>query len=333
MTRKRHSKSEGGGGCETWVIFVGVMCCSTLLGYAFFSTIFAVSPVSEKVVEKVGVGAVESKDSCCRGVKNLELWGRVVEWGSKFYTNSTEDCCKACKAFCTEKGVCECNSWVFCGDQKKCGNRFGQCWLKHQEDPLNPDIQASGRLVIWTSGLIYDGQDTGVLGMVTRHGMIRLKLLVDCAPYSVAYLLELKRLRHCVGCQIFRAEGRGSSWNEEGDKIGQVTSGPYALLQGTLAAESVPFREMPKESCPVVRRGSVGWIGGGPEFFISLANHDEWFPKHTIFAYVLEADMHIVEKIANLPTEAATFSGVNVSVLQEPIPLHFIKADSKMKYG
>ena len=64
---------------------------------------------------------------CCRGIENLELWGAAVKWGSEFKFNSSEECCKACKAMCTgNDGPCLCDTWVFCGNQKACGSKFGE---------------------------------------------------------------------------------------------------------------------------------------------------------------------------------------------------------------
>ncbi|GKC90627.1 peptidyl-prolyl cis-trans isomerase [Tanacetum coccineum] len=77
---------------------------------------------------------------------------------------------------------------------------------------------------------------------------------------------------------------------------------PFALVQGTLEAEGVLFKKIPTEECPIIQRGSVAWIGSGPEFFISLANHEEWKKSYTVFGYVLPEDMEIAEKIATLPT-------------------------------
>lgn len=64
---------------------------------------------------------------CCKGIENLELWGSAVKWGSEFKFNSSEDCCKACKAMCTgNDGPCLCDSWVFCGNRETCGSKFGE---------------------------------------------------------------------------------------------------------------------------------------------------------------------------------------------------------------
>lgn len=52
--------------------------------------------------------------------------------------------------------------------------------------------------------------------------MFLIQLFPDCAPHSVAYILELLRSRHCAGCQIYRAEGRGYSWDTKGNHISDV---------------------------------------------------------------------------------------------------------------
>lgn len=64
---------------------------------------------------------------CCRGVENLELWGPAVKWGSEFKFNSSELCCKACKAMCSgNDGPCLCDTWVYCGNREQCGSKFGE---------------------------------------------------------------------------------------------------------------------------------------------------------------------------------------------------------------
>jgi len=50
-----------------------------------------------------------------------------------------------------------------------------------------------------------------------------VQLYPDCAPYSVAYILELLALRHCAGCRFYRAEGRGESWDVKGNHIKDVS--------------------------------------------------------------------------------------------------------------
>ncbi|KAI4327202.1 hypothetical protein L6164_019690 [Bauhinia variegata] len=259
---------------------------------------------------------------CCRGIENLELWGAAVKWGSEFKFNNSEECCNACKSMCTGKdGPCLCDTWVFCGNRKTCGSKFGECWLKKQKDSLAPERQEAGELVSWTSGLIY-GKGEGIVGMETAYGTLHIKLFPDCAPHSVAYILDLLALHHCAGCQFYRAEDRGQSWDSTGNHLKNAAFGPpFALIQGTLEAQGTTFKEIPVEECPTIRRGSVAWIGSGPEFFISLANHVEWKKAHTVFGSVLPEDMNIAEKIAMLPTKSDVWNNINVSVLEKPVPL------------
>ncbi|CAL0331719.1 unnamed protein product [Lupinus luteus] len=262
---------------------------------------------------------------CCRGIENLELWGAAVKWGSEFKFNTSQGCCEACKSMCTGKdGPCLCDTWVFCGNRERCGSHFGECWLKKQKDSLAPEIIDGGssrEIVSWTSGLIF-GKGEGIILLETEYGALRIKLFPHCAPHSVAYILELLTLRHCPGCQFYRAESRGQSWDSEGNHIENAAFGPpYALIQGILEAQGNRFKKLPIEDCPTLRRGSIAWIGSGPEFFISLANHAEWKNKYTVFGSVLPEDMHIAEKISTLPTVSDVWNNVNVAVLEKPVPL------------
>lgn len=49
-----------------------------------------------------------------------------------------------------------------------------------------------------------------------------LQLLPECSPHSVINILELLGIRHCAGCQFFRAEARGQVWDAHGDHIKDV---------------------------------------------------------------------------------------------------------------
>ncbi|KAL6175900.1 hypothetical protein ACLB2K_052538 [Fragaria x ananassa] len=311
--------------CSTPVLLlVGLFSCA--LVYAFLSVVLkpnAPSSFSEmESLAMVEQSKVESDGGCCRGIENLELWGAAVKWGSEFKFNSSEECCQACKGICSgTDGPCLCDSWVFCGNREACGSKFGECWLKKQKDTLSPERQETGETVSWTSGIIF-GRGEGIVGLETPYGTLHIKLLPDCAPHSVAYILELLPLRHCAGCQFYRAESRGESWDSEGNHIKDASFGPpFALVQGTLEAQGATFKELPTEFCPTLKRGSVAWIGSGPEFFISLANHEEWKKEYTVFASVLPEDIYIAETIAQLPTTADVWNNINVSVLEKPVSL------------
>ncbi|XP_052877949.1 uncharacterized protein LOC108459308 isoform X2 [Gossypium arboreum] len=328
-----------------WVLFLiaAISCC---MAYYSFSvslkgnsdTIFVGSSESWRGNEEEREG-----DGCCRGVEHLELWGDAMKWGSDFKLNSSEECCRACKEMCEgDDGPCLCDSWVFCGNKQDCGSRFGEvsqhlflssltaiysilrfvainkivgldfgeCWLKKQKDALDPDWRDSGDKVIWTSGLVF-GKGEGIIKLKTEHGIVNVKLL---------------SLQHCAGCQFYRAESRGNSWDLQGNHIEHAPYGPpYALIQGTVDAYGTVFKDIPQEACPTIRRGSIAWVGSGPDFFISLANHHEWKKAYTVFGQVLPEDMEIVEKISQLPTIPDMWSNVKVAVLERPVPLRFIR--------
>ncbi|CAA2974790.1 peptidylprolyl isomerase [Olea europaea subsp. europaea] len=195
------------------------------------------------------------------------------------------------------------------------------CWLKKQKDLLAPEKQEAGDKVMWTSGLVF-GRGEGIIGLETEHGTLHIKLLPDCSPLSVKYILELLALRHCAGCHFYRAESRGQSWDAQGKHIKDASFGPpFAIVQGILEAQGMIFNKIPSEYCPTIRRGSVAWVGSGPEFFISLANHEEWKNSYTVFGFVLPEDLMIAEKIAQLPTKSDVWNNINVSVLENPVPL------------
>ncbi|XP_047966471.1 uncharacterized protein LOC125210889 [Salvia hispanica] len=297
--------------------------------YIFMSTVMRPSSSGDSKIGALAVGdggksevEVRGDGGCCKGIPDLELWGASVKWGTDFKVNSSEQCCNACKAMCTGKdGPCLCDSWVFCGNKKACGEKFGECWLKKQKDVLHPEKQDNGNTIMWTSGIVF-GKGEGIIALQTEYGTLHIKLLPECSPHSVAYMLELLALRHCAGCHFYRAESRGQFWDIDGNHIKAASYGPpFGLIQGTLEAQGVEFDPIPSEHCPTIRRGSVAWVESGPEFFVSLANHEEWQKGYTVFGSVLPEDMAIAEKIAQLPTKSDVWNNINVSVLEKTVPL------------
>ncbi|KAL8551590.1 hypothetical protein ACS0TY_000613 [Phlomoides rotata] len=249
----------------------------------------------------------------------------AVDWWTDFKFNSSQECCKACKDH-MYMGVCD--SWAFCG------KKFGECWLTKQKDVLAPDRQDTGNKIMWTSGLIFGrgGERKsfiefvnflkGIVGLETEYGTLRIKLFPECSPQSVAYILDLLSLRHCSGLHFYRAEGRGQSWDTKGNHINDASFGPpFALIQGTLEPHGQTFTKIESEYCPTMRRGSVAWVGSGPSFFVSLADHEVWGNSYTVFGSVLPEDMEIAEKIGELPTKSDVWSNINVSVLESTVPL------------
>ncbi|EPS58745.1 hypothetical protein M569_16066, partial [Genlisea aurea] len=258
---------------------------------------------------------------CCQGIENTELWGDAVKWGSEFKLNSPEECCEACKGMCPDRGgACRCNTWVFCGNKANCGDKFGECWLKHQKDSLASGSPGNGG-GMWTSGQIF-GQGEGIVALETEYGTLRIKLLPECSPRSVAYILELLSQRHCAGCHFYRAEGRGKSWDDDGNHINSASLGPpFGLIQGTFESDGEPLAGIRSEHCPGVSRGSVAWVGSGPEFFISLANHPEWNKAYTVFGTVVPEDMAVAEGLAEMPTKEEVWNKIHVRVLEKIVPL------------
>ncbi|KAL2490009.1 peptidyl-prolyl cis-trans isomerase [Forsythia ovata] len=219
---------------------------------------------------------------------------------------------------------------------RTCGEKFGECWLKKQKDTLAPNSNEAGDKFMWTSGLVF-GRGEGIVGVQTKYGTLHIKLFPECSPQSVAYILELLALRHCAGCHFFRAESRGQSWDTKGNHVKDASFGPpFALIQGTLGVEGTTFNKIPSEYRPTIRKGSVAWVDSGPEFFISLANHQEWRKSHTVFGSVLPEDMVIAEKIAQLPTKSDVWKSINVSVLEKPVPFRFQRfqiSHGDLKFG
>ncbi|KAF3445609.1 hypothetical protein FNV43_RR10785 [Rhamnella rubrinervis] len=334
---RRQTESEVGRFTLLILFLMGTISCCMVylcLSVVFKSssnlTITSISDVGEYVIGDLGTEVEEEdeeeeeeEEECCRGIEHLELWGDAVKWGSNFKVNSSKECCMACKGMCGDDGSCSCDSWVFCGNREACGPRFGECWLKKQKSSLDPDRRDSGDQVIWTSGLFY-GKEEGIVGLETEYGVLRIKLFPECAPHSVFYILELLQLHHSAGCHFYRAENRGSFWDSEGNHVENAQFGPpFGLIQGTLEAHGTIFKEIPTEYCPTIRRGSIAWVGSGPEFFISLANHLEWKKGYTVFGSVLPEDIEIAEKISQLPTKQEVWSNINVSVLEKPVALRF----------
>lgn len=108
-----------------------LMCLlSCTVVYMFASTVLRPTNESLEMVGGQGgdnEGLERESGECCRGIDNLELWGAAVKWGSQFKFNSSEECCRACKAMCTgNDGPCLCDSWVFCGNRDSCGSQFGE---------------------------------------------------------------------------------------------------------------------------------------------------------------------------------------------------------------
>ena len=108
------------------------------------------------------------------------------------------------------------------------------------------------------------------------------------------------------GLRFYRAEPVPDRWGSldwPDNYFGGRWGPPYALLQGSLRPTGTRVRPSAPDSGPgakpVIRRGYVAWAGGGggPDFFIALAQHPEWGNGHTVWAEVLPGDMAVVDAI------------------------------------
>ena len=82
----------------------------------------------------------------------MDFDGYAVAWGDKHRARTVEECGDKCRAWKPlPPANFACNIFVFC-PRPKCyapaalppGSMTGQCWLKHQDDPNNPQVNMRG---------------------------------------------------------------------------------------------------------------------------------------------------------------------------------------------
>ena len=307
---------------------------------------------------------------CSSPLEHTDLPGDVVKWGADHLQPSAAACCAACS---TEP---RCNEWVWCGDRAACGQQHLQCWLKRREDPWLDVDMLLGMSDGWTSGITWprpgappplggaDGSDWD-LALVMQHGPVRIKLRDRETPLAAKFVLSVIRAAaeagisseaapgadelHPVreGTRFYRAEPVPSHWGSlawpdtwQGGRWGP----PYSLLQGSLVPKGV--RVPPSSAAgdqgqgarPVIRRGMVAWAGGGggPDFFIALANHPEWGNGHAVWGQVLPEDMALVDggtswneqpgaagwSVMTRPLRVANWGTINATELVTPVPFN-----------
>jgi len=120
LTRRPSDARRRGRLVLSLVVLVAVSAAAALAYLSF--------PSAGRTSPPAAFSAVRAEADCCRGMEGLELWGPAVKWGSDHRLPSAAACCAACKAMCPhpEDGACRCDSWVFCGDERKCKDRFGE---------------------------------------------------------------------------------------------------------------------------------------------------------------------------------------------------------------
>ena len=115
---------------------------------------------------------------CCHMRNQTDMDGIAVVWGASNIQQSAEACCRSCREYRPKPPHWyPCNVWVFCGKTE--GVCFtpaagifsaGQCWLKYQDEPTHPLVNAAGAYreqyrkqhptapshVEWTAGVIVE---------------------------------------------------------------------------------------------------------------------------------------------------------------------------------
>ena len=104
----------------------------------------------------------ETIDNCladCPGVTTAEMCGeephsdrggRTVAFGVGHRAASAQECCDKCTAHSKKDKGRPCNSWTFCGYPVCWGldtgwnHTFGECWLRHLDEPSKPTFGQRG---------------------------------------------------------------------------------------------------------------------------------------------------------------------------------------------
>ncbi|GIL43459.1 hypothetical protein Vafri_931 [Volvox africanus] len=160
----------------------------------------------------------------------VELWGDALVWGDLHHTESEAECCAACYEHRStaargglDKGTnsSTCNTWVFCADPQRCGNRYGECWLKHHPALPPADAPLAVGNTMWNAGIVYDDAVVAQayekylkLTMHTKLGDIVVTLMPELAPNVVReirreVLAIAQRGNGCGNCKFYRAEDFG----------------------------------------------------------------------------------------------------------------------------
>ncbi|KAG1672703.1 hypothetical protein FOA52_005180 [Chlamydomonas sp. UWO 241] len=128
--------------------------------------------------------------------------------------------------------------------------------------------------------------------LMTAHGNINIKLRPDWSQGSVDYMRELASHPHECDkeCRFYRAE-------------------KDYIVQGTLAAATIPHNNVTTPGPRLMERGDVGWAGGepGPHFFIYVAKDPakHFGLTHTVWGVVADAEsLAVANTLAGLPAEA-----------------------------
>ena len=291
---------------------------------------------------------------------HTELPGDVVQWGADHKQPNAAACCAACQkhtggcnswVFCGNQSACggrhgEC--WL-----KKRADPYEDLDLLRGmtsmwtsgvlgKAPASPD----GAAAIAASSAADAPCD---LALLTIEGLVRLRVRKQAAAAAryVADLLAEKRGTSALveapavdpsrpvrdGLRFYRAEPVPARWGSPDwpdNYFGGRWGPPYALLQGSLRPRATRVRPASPDSGqgakPVIRRGMVAWAGGGggPDFFIALAQHPEWGNGHTVWAEVLPSDMAVIDAVMRRPLRVSNWGSINATELITPVPYELL---------
>ena len=181
--------------------------------------------------------------------------------------------------------------------------------------------------------------------------MVRLRLNRIASPEATRWIESVQQAGSCAAmrqrkcaphcCQFYRAEAAVGVQTLPSsllrahnlDPISPPTWGkhfwwgpPYAFLQGRLwhGGHGPWFpnsTSLPAEgTLPVLHRGTVELVGGGPDFLIALADHP-MMPPHNAFAHVVEEDMaHLDTLVQRGPLKVQSWGTINATVFKKQVP-------------
>ncbi|KAG2429165.1 hypothetical protein HYH02_014100 [Chlamydomonas schloesseri] len=271
----------------------------------------ASSSSGSAAVERGSLRSLAVGGTQCFVAPKAEFWGEPVVWGPEHHTPDAAECCAACRAhqLAAARGGLDagvnstaCNTWVYCGNQERCGPHYRECWLKHQQTIPPPEARASSgnnANSIWTSGVVYDSDEwlkqydsRATLTLHFELGDVVVRLLPELAPASVRELRRMAALlalegTGCDGCKLYRSEVN-------------------FLVQGVIrhpgAYVATPRRPNPPQK-KVMERGLACWAGGmgGPDWFVNLIDQSGFGDDHLCWGKI--EDMSLMDAIVKLPTK------------------------------
>ena len=290
-----------------------------------------------------------------------ELPGDVVQWGADHRQATPAACCAACKA---HRDGCNtwvhCSNSTACGAHhlecwlKKRSAPFEDVDLLSGRSALWTSGVLGETPAPPSAARATDAADTTFdLALSTVEGVVRLRVRPQApsAARYVAALLDEQRPAAAMpdeqrppavdparpvrdGLRFYRAEPVPDRWGSldwPDNYFGGRWGPPYALLQGSLRPSGTRVRPSSADSGqgakPVIRRGMVAWAGGGggPDFFIALAQHPEWGNGHTVWAEVLPPDMAVIDAIMRRPLRVSNWGSINATELVTPVPFDLMR--------